>query len=60
MKRAIFKTITYRLVGSLSTFAIAYVFTGEVKTSAMVGMSELLWKPILYLAHELLWQKVPK
>jgi uncharacterized membrane protein len=60
VKRAIFKTITYRLVGSLSTFAIAYVFTGEVKTSAMVGMSELLWKPILYLAHELLWQKVPK
>lgn len=60
MKRAIYKTITYRLIGSLSTFAITYVFTGEIKTSALVGMSELLWKPILYLAHELVWQKVPK
>jgi uncharacterized membrane protein len=60
MKRAIYKTITYRLVGSVSTFAITYLFTREVNTSALVGVSELLWKPILYLAHELIWQKVPK
>jgi uncharacterized membrane protein len=60
VKRAIFKTITYRIFGSISTFAITYLFTGEMRISAIVGVSELLWKPILYLAHELVWEKLPE
>lgn len=47
-------------MGSLSTFAITFVFTHQVETSALVGVSELLWKPILYLAHELFWEKLPQ
>ena len=60
MKRALLKTITYRLMGSLSTFAITFIFTRQMETSALIGVSELLWKPILYLAHELVWEKLPK
>ena len=59
MKRAIYKTITYRLVGSLSTFFIAYITTNRIDVGIYMSITDLLWKPILYFGHEIIWSKLP-
>jgi len=59
MKRAIYKTITYRLVGSLSTFFIAYFTTNRIDVGIYMSITDLLWKPILYFGHEIIWSKLP-
>lgn len=58
MKTALFKTITYRILGSASTFTIAYFTTGQFDTSVYIGITELIWKPILYFMHEIIWSKL--
>lgn len=56
-KRHIAKAITYRIVGTLTTFAISYIFTGSISISSAIGFVELIVKPINYFIHERVWYK---
>jgi uncharacterized membrane protein len=56
-KIAFFKTITYRILGSSASFCVAYFFTGNTDLSLSVGIADLLFKPLVYFVHELLWNK---
>ena len=57
VKRHIAKAITYRIVGTLTTFGISYILTGSVKVSSTIGFMELVVKPINYFIHERVWYK---
>lgn len=57
VKRHIAKTITYRLLGTLVTCVISFLFIGDIKISAMLGVAELVVKPITYFLHERVWYK---
>jgi uncharacterized membrane protein len=57
-KRSISKTISWRLLGSLDTFVVAYVITGEVKTGAFIVSAEMVTKMILYYLHERGWAHI--
>jgi len=56
-KIPILKTITYRILGSLTSMTIAYATTNDYMVGVAVGSADLIIKPIIYYIHELLWQK---
>jgi uncharacterized membrane protein len=56
-KRHIAKAITYRVVGTLTTFTISYIFTGSIALSSAIGIVELIVKPVNYFIHERVWYK---
>jgi len=55
LKRHILKTITYRILGTLTTVLVSYLLGATVEISALIGISELLLKPIIYFIHERIW-----
>lgn len=55
--RHILKTITYRILGTLTTVLTAYMLGATIEVSALLGLGELLIKPILYFIHERVWYK---
>lgn len=57
VKRHIAKTISYRILGTLTTFTISYMFTGSFAVSSAIGVVELVVKPFNYFIHERIWYK---
>jgi len=55
--KSIFKTISWRIVGTIDTMIIAYVITGEMKMAASIGSIEVFTKIILYYFHERFWNR---
>jgi uncharacterized membrane protein len=56
-KIPILKTITYRILGSLTSMIIGYATTKDFAIGVAIGSADLILKPIIYYIHELLWQK---
>ena len=59
-KRHILKTITYRILGTLTTVTTAYLLGASIQVSSLLGLGELLLKPIIYFIHERIWYKYVK
>ena len=57
-KRHIAKTITWRIVGSVDTFMLSWLISGNPLTGLKIGFAEVLTKMILYYFHERVWFKV--
>jgi uncharacterized membrane protein len=60
VKRHIAKTITYRILGTLTTVIISYIFTRNLTIAGSMGFVELIIKPIIYFIHERVWYKYIK
>ena len=56
-KRHIGKTITWRVVGTLDTFVISWIISGNPMTGLKIGISEVLTKMVFYYIHERIWHK---
>jgi uncharacterized membrane protein len=56
--RDIAKTISYRILGSATSFILAYLATNDYKVGIGVGMGDLLIKPMIYFIHERIWRKI--
>ena len=56
--RSLAKALTWRITATLTTAAIAYVVTGELKTAAMIGGIEFVLKFMTYYGHERVWNFV--
>jgi adenylylsulfate kinase len=57
--RSLAKAFSYRVLGSLSTGAMVYLFTGNLKMSVGAGALDSIVKIILYFLHERLWNYIP-
>ena len=57
-KRHIFKTLTWRVLGSLDTVTIAWIVTGNPLTGIKIGAVEVISKMLLYYLHEKTWYKI--
>lgn len=58
VKRSLLKTISWRVIGTLDTFLIAYIITGTFNQAVSIGGIELVTKMILYFFHERSWNKI--
>ncbi|EIJ39205.1 DUF2061 domain-containing protein [Galbibacter orientalis] len=57
-KRHVFKTITWRLLGTLDTMMLAWFISGDPFTGLKIGGAEVVTKMVLYYLHERTWYKI--
>lgn len=53
--RSFFKSISWRIIGTLDTVVISWWVTGTLQMAFTIGSIELITKMILYFFHERLW-----
>ena len=54
-KRHLSKTISWRMIGTLDTLLLSWVFTGSPLTGVNIITGELITKMLLYYLHERVW-----
>lgn len=57
LARHILKTISYRILGTLTTVIVAYFLGASIEVSSMIGIGEIILKPVIYFLHERIWYK---
>ena len=53
--RSITKAVSWRIVATLTTMLLVFLFTGNLVVSTGVGLTELLSKIVIYYIHERAW-----
>ncbi len=56
--RSTSKTATWRIIASLDTTLLAWIFTGNLATAVSIGGLEVITKLILYFCHERAWSRI--
>ena len=56
--RSLAKAISWRILGSLDTFVIGYVFTRNATAAGGIALTEVFTKIALFTFHERAWNKV--
>ncbi|MCF8298175.1 MAG: DUF2061 domain-containing protein [Saprospiraceae bacterium] len=56
--RSIIKTISWRIIATLTTILIAYFITGDTEKAAQIGLAEVFIKLLFYYLHERAWTNV--
>ncbi|MHA1909857.1 MAG: DUF2061 domain-containing protein [Candidatus Thorarchaeota archaeon] len=57
-KKALMKTITWRILAVIVTISIALFFTGSLEISLGIGTVDIIVKTIIYYFHERAWDRV--
>jgi len=57
-QRSLAKAVSWRITGSLDTFLISWLITGQTHLAAGITAVELATKISLYWLHERVWLKV--
>ena len=60
VKRHIAKSVSYRFIGTITTIILTILAGLPIKWAGMVGLGELIIKPIIYFLHERIWYKFIK
>lgn len=58
LRRTIAKTISWRVVTTITTVALVFVFTKELKIALGIGAVDMIVNMISYFIHERIWDKV--
>ena len=56
--RSIIKSLSWRLLATLTTILIVYIFVGDTKIALTIGGIEVFLKMLVYFIHERLWEKI--
>jgi len=56
--RSIVKAVSWRALGTIDTFILSWLITGEIKLAAAIGGTEVVTKMVLYWLHERAWNRV--
>lgn len=59
-KIAMYKAVTWRILGTIDTIVISFILTGEIKIALSIGGFEVFTKMVLYFFHEKLWARWSK
>ncbi len=57
-KRSLAKSLTWRVIAIVSTFAIGYVLTGSLAFAASLTLISNVINFVLYYLHERVWLKI--
>lgn len=56
--RSIAKAVSWRIIGSLDTLVLSYLFTGNVLIAGSIASTETVTKTVLYYLHERGWSLI--
>ena len=56
--RSIAKALTWRVIATLTTASLAYIFTRDIDTAIKVGAFDVIIKLAFYYLHERSWEMV--
>lgn len=56
--RSLVKAVSWRVLGSIDTFLLSWLFTGSPKAAGAIATTEVLTKMVLYYLHERAWASV--
>ena len=57
-KRHLIKTVTWRIIGTLDTFVLSWIISGNPVTGFKIGAAEVITKMALYYIHERAWYRI--
>lgn len=57
--RSFAKAISWRIIGAVTTFTIAWVFTRDLTSALSISLVETIGKTFLFYFHERLWVRIP-
>jgi uncharacterized membrane protein len=57
-KRHLVKTFSWRAIGTLDTFMLGWLISGNPLTGLKIGGAEVVSKMLLYFWHEKIWYKI--
>jgi uncharacterized membrane protein len=57
VKLHIYKTISYRFLATITTITGTYLIGLSIEASALIGVGEIVVKPVLYFLHERIWDR---
>ena len=55
---SLLKGISWRIIGTLDTILLSFIFTGKLHLAVKIGGIELFTKIFLYYVHERIWGKL--
>ena len=56
--RSLVKSLSYRIWGTISSWAVVYVITGQGSLAALVAFWETVVKVFIYYFHERAWNAI--
>ena len=56
--RSLVKAISWRVTGTIDTFVISWLITGQVRSATGIAFTEIMTKIILFWLHERGWNKI--
>ena len=56
--RSMLKAVTWRAGGTVVTFVVAWLITGELTVSLGIGLVDSLVKIVAFYAHERVWNRL--
>ena len=56
--RTVWKTVTWRIVGSTATFLISYAITEQPFIASSIAIGQIFASTILYYIHEKIWDRI--
>lgn len=58
IKRHVAKTISYRIMATTITIGTALILGLNIQSSALLGVGEIIIKPVFYFLHERFWHNL--
>ncbi len=56
--RSFVKSLSYRIWGTFSSWAVVYVITGKGSLATLIAFWETVVKVFIYYFHERIWDKI--
>jgi uncharacterized membrane protein/phosphopantetheine adenylyltransferase len=56
--RSLVKAVSWRTIGTMETFLISWLITGEVSLASSIAVIQVVLSTVLYWVHERAWHKI--
>lgn len=57
-QRSLVKALSWRITGTVDTFIISLIITGQLALAGGIAVTEVITKLVLYWLHERVWNRI--